>query len=94
MATVVKGFVGGGVLALGKSTWWSWKITSGDVWVFWAQPRWVEFATPIGGAFEIKEVHSKVDLDGTRWARFKIANVSEQYGSDNIFFRVYVARIT
>jgi hypothetical protein len=83
MATVVKEYVGAGTVEPGQSTWWSWKITSGDVWLFWAQPNWYSQAWPYEGAFEIAEVHSRVKEDGSRWARFRIVNVGDQYGAQS-----------
>lgn len=88
MATVVKGFVGNFWVSTGSQKSWTWKITEGDVWLFWAEPQYYyEYALP--GAFEIVETRSLVDGDGIRRALFTVKNLS----SLSTMCSVYVARI-
>jgi hypothetical protein len=87
MATVVKKYVGLGWLALGGETWWKWKITFGDVWIFWADPIYLAGTERV---FQIVQVHSQVWTDGSRWAWVNIKNV----GPNDGYFTVRVADIT
>ena len=67
MAEVVKATVGSGYLGGNQQTWWSWKVTWGDVWMFWvdtashgAVKRVVEMRDRVVGAVDRERVLNEI----------------------------------
>jgi hypothetical protein len=94
MAEVVKGTVAFLTLAPGESTWIGWKVTWGDVWVFWVDTSH-SYVQGQDRILEIVHVRNKMhvapDPSGKpdNWARINVQNV----GSFSTAGWVRVARI-
>lgn len=84
MAQVVKATVGSGWLSPGVSTWLGWKVTWGDVWLFWVDPT----QSSPDQTLEIVAVRNR-RLGADNWAQVKIENVG---GAGTTYF-LRVARI-
>jgi hypothetical protein len=85
VAQVVKATVGSGWLGGNQETWWSWKVTWGDVWAFWVD---VTGGGSSSNTVEIARVQTRRDGE-TNWALINIKNATP----DGAVFFVRVARI-
>lgn len=85
MAQVVKvSPIGFGSLEAGASTWWNWKITDNDVWLFWVDTHGAQ-----GNNLEIVSVRNYRQQPSNNWAYVNIKNV----GKTPAPFSLNVARI-